>query len=121
MRPVVRDNTRGGNAVLIDWLRLTPYASTGTFTSRVLDAGAVRSWSDASWTADVPAGSTLVLSVRTGNTATPGTGWTGFTPVPSSGATIGRSSRYLQYRITLSTTNTSQTPVFRDFTVRYGA
>ena len=29
MRAVVRDNTPGGTAVLVDWLRLTPYAPTG--------------------------------------------------------------------------------------------
>ena len=55
-------------------MRLTPYATNGTYTSRVLDAGAVRAWADAAWTADLPTGATLVVSVRTGNTATPGGG-----------------------------------------------
>jgi hypothetical protein len=120
MRPVVRDNTRGGNAVVVDWLRLTPYAASGTFTSRVIDGGATRNWVDASWTADVPAGTSITVSVRTGNTATPGSGWTAFTALPSSGSPIGTSSRYLQYRVALSTSDTSQSPVLRDITVRYG-
>ena len=35
MRPVASDFNVGGGAVTVDWMRLTPYAASGTFLSRV--------------------------------------------------------------------------------------
>ncbi len=54
MRPVFSDLNVGGGTLNVDWVRLAPYASTGTFTSRVLDAGSEIVWSLAEWTAQVP-------------------------------------------------------------------
>jgi hypothetical protein len=105
----------------VDWLRLTPYASTGTFTSRILDGGSTVTWNTATWTADLPAGTAAVVSVRTGNTASPDSSWTGFTTVPTSGAVVGASARYLQYRVTFTTSTPGQSPALRDLTVGYGA
>jgi hypothetical protein len=121
MRAVVRDNTTGGTAVLVDWLRLTPYAPTGTFTSRVLDGGSSVLWDSASWTAGVPAGTTSVVRVRTGNSATPNATWSGYTTLGSSGASINVRSRYIQYQVVLTTTTPTLSPVFQDITMRYGA
>ena len=53
-------------------MRLAPYASSGTFTSRVLDAGTEVVWSTAEWTAQLPPGTGLSLSARFGNTAASG-------------------------------------------------
>jgi len=119
MRPVVRDNLVSGAAVVVDWLRVTPYQSSGTFTSRVLDAGVTAAWSNAIWNADMPAGTTLSISVRTGNTATPDGTWSAFTPLSGSGASVGATSRYLQYRVDLTTTSAGQTPALRDITFQY--
>ncbi len=47
MRPIASDFTAGGPAVSVDWLRMSPYASSGTFTSRVLDAGVLAEWQTA--------------------------------------------------------------------------
>ena len=44
LRPVVSDFTVGGPSVSVDWLRMTPYAATGTFTSRVLDGHSASTW-----------------------------------------------------------------------------
>ena len=57
MRPIVSDFNPGSGAVQVDWMRLAPYATAGTFTSRVLNAGASIAWNSAAWTAQVPAGS----------------------------------------------------------------
>jgi methionine-rich copper-binding protein CopC len=119
-RAVVRDNTPGGNAMVVNWLRLTPYAATGTFTSRVLDGGASVLWDSASWTTGLPPGTSAVVKVRTGNSATPNASWSGYTTV-GSGQSINVRSRYIQYQVVLSTSATSQTPAFQDITVRYGA
>src|SRR5262249_55485778 len=119
MRPLASDVTVGGGTVVVDWLRMTPYATSGTFLSRVFDAGATVTWGTATWTSQAPSGTSLVINVRQGNTATPDSTWTAFTPLAGSGATIGGSSRYLQYRAQLATTVPSQTPVLQDVTIRY--
>ena len=36
MRPGFSDYTMGGPSVQVSWMRVTPYAATGTFTSRIL-------------------------------------------------------------------------------------
>src|SRR5262249_33880109 len=103
MRPLASDANVGGGAVTVDWMRLTPYAGSGTFLSRVLDAGASVTWVDAKWTAGLPAGTSLAMSVRTGNTPTPDGTWTNFVALAGSGSAINGSSRYLQYRASLAT------------------
>ena len=121
MRGVVRDNTPGGTAVLVNWLRLTPYAPTGTFTSRVLDGGSSVLWDSASWNAGVPAGTTAVVRYRTGNSANPNTTWSGYTTLGSSGASINVRSRYIQYQVVMTTGSPTLSPSFNDLTMRYGA
>ena len=117
MGPSFSDYTSGlGNH--IDWVRMSPYASSGTFLSRILDGGSAVNWGTISWTAVTPAGTNLIMSVRTGNTSAPDGTWTGFTPI-TNGASIGLSSRYLQYRLELSTTDASQTPTLQDVTISY--
>ncbi|HET7486305.1 MAG TPA: DUF4082 domain-containing protein [Acidimicrobiales bacterium] len=118
MRPVVRENTVGGGSVSVDWMRMTPYASTGTFTSRVLDAGSTMTWTTATWNADLPTGTSVSVSVATGDTPTPDATWSAFNPLSGSGASVGVAARYLQYRLTLSTTAAGQTPALRDITFR---
>jgi hypothetical protein len=119
MRPLVDDNTPGGGVVTVNWLRLAPYAASGTFVSRVFDAGTAVTWSNLTWTANTPAGTGLGMSVRMGNTATPDATWTDWVPLSTSGAAIGGSSRYLQYQAALSTTNTALTPDLDSVTAGY--
>ena len=39
LRPAVSDFTPGGGVLTLDWMRMRPFASAGTFLSRVFDAG----------------------------------------------------------------------------------
>ena len=119
MRPMASDFNVGSGSVTVDWMRLTPHAGTGTFLSRVFDAGGTASWVDATWTAGLPSGTGVALSVRTGNSATPDGTWTAFVPLASSGAAIGAVSRYLQYQVILTTSNPNQTPILQDVTLQY--
>jgi hypothetical protein len=114
MRPAASDLNAGGGTVVVDWMRMTPYVSSGTFTSRVHDAGSPVLWSALSWTATTPAGTGVALEVRRGDTPTPDGTWTAFAAVPTSGASIAGVSRYLQYRATLSTTDGTGTPSLAD-------
>jgi Domain of unknown function (DUF4082)/Bacterial Ig-like domain/Glycosyl hydrolases family 16 len=119
MRPLASDFTLGGGRAVVDWLRMTPYATSGSFLSRVFDGGRTVTWGRAAWTGDVPTGTSLVIRVRMGNTATPDSTWTAFSTLSSSGATIGGSSRYIQYQAQLATTAPGQTPALRDITIGY--
>ena len=51
---------------------MSPYPASGSFDSRVFDAGQSADWGALAWTAATPAGTGVALSVRTGNTPTPG-------------------------------------------------
>ena len=119
MRPLANDQTAEGVSVSIDWIRMSPFASSGTFDSRVFDAGQSTSWGPLSWTTILPAGTGVALSVRTGGTPSPDASWTAFQAV-SNGAAIGTTSRYLQYRAALSTSNSLSTPQLLDVTMGSG-
>jgi uncharacterized cupredoxin-like copper-binding protein len=120
MRPWVSDYFTGGNSLTVDWLRMSPYAATGTYLSRVFDGGPSAAWGSASWSATVPTGAGLTISVRTGNTPTPDASWTTFVPLTGSGASVAATSRYLQYRAVLTTTkpyDPTAIPVLNDITI----
>ncbi len=121
MRPLVSDFSTGGGLLGVDWLRLSPYAAAGTFTSRVFDAGAVVTWVTLSWTAATPAGTSVALSVRTGTTPVPDASWTAFTAVSQSGGAIGGASQYAQYRAALTSSDPALTAELEDVTLTYSA
>ena len=75
------------------------------FTSRVLDAVSASDWQALDVAAQAPSGTSVVIQVRTGNTATPDGSWTGFATV-NAGADIPGNSRYIEYRATLTGTTT---------------
>jgi hypothetical protein len=120
MRPAARDLTVGdGSVVAVDWMRMSPYAAVGTYTSKVVNMGISVYWQAAYWTADVPAGTGVAFSYRTGSTTTPDDGtWTPFMTVPNGGALAG-SSRYLQFKVEETTSVPGLTPVVRDVTLGY--
>jgi hypothetical protein len=117
----VSDVFNNDGTLSVDWLRATPYVATGTFTSRVADAGVFSNWGVAKWNSETPAGTSLVLSVRTGNTTDPDDGsWSAYTAIDS-GVAVGRSSRYIQYKVVFNTANTFITPVLKDLSVQCAA
>ena len=120
---IASDFITGGDAgdpigkVKVEWMHMSPYATPGTFTSRVFDGGTAVTWSTLSWTAVVPTGTTtLALFVRTGNTATPDGTWSAFTPI-TNGGSINQTARFAQYQAQFTATDTSQTPVLKDVTI----
>ena len=110
----ISDHVATGSVLTVDWVRATPYVSPGSFISRVFDAAVTRTWGEVFWTADVPESTSLAVSVRTGDSPVPDGSWTPFVPVSGSGSVIGLTSRFIQYRADLSTTNTLFTPALRD-------
>ena len=114
MRPAISDYNAGGSSVSVNWIRLTPYVSSGTFESGTYDAGGQKEWGAVTWTADLPAGTSLAVSVRTGNTL-PLSG--AYTPIAASGDPVGATARYIQYKADLATTDGTLTPVLDNLSI----
>jgi hypothetical protein len=121
MRPVASDLTTGGGTVAVDYVDLYSYPTSGSFTSRVLDAGDNRAtWRTLTAAVDAPAGTGVTFEARTGRTPSPDASWTAFQPVGPGGAVAGGvGHRYIQYRATLTTTDTSVTPFVDSVTMGY--
>lgn len=120
MRPFVGDGTAGGGGLTLSWMRLTPYPASGTYTSRVLDAGRVTTWRTASWLSSTPAGTGVTIRVRSGNTATPDATWTPYTAATASGAAIDKPGRFLQYEVVLTSSSNRRTPELQQVTFVVG-
>jgi hypothetical protein len=119
MRPAITDLGIGDGALTVDWIRMTPYATTGTYTSPIYDAGVSVAWQTLSFVADLPSAATAVsIEVRTGETATPDASWSAFRAL-ASGAQIGTFARYAQYRVTLTTTAAGSTPTVKEVALAF--
>jgi hypothetical protein len=95
----------------VDWVRLASYPASGTFTSAVYDAGRLVTWGTALWTVNLPAGTTITVQTRSGNSAAPDSTWSAWAPVSNNGTVSSPASRYLQYRVVLTTPDPTLTPV----------
>jgi hypothetical protein len=103
-------NTSGGE------VQLASGVLNGTFTSTIFDATRNATWSTVSWTASVPAGTTLTVQTRSGNTATPDSTWSQWTTVTNGAAVPDPSARYRQYRVIFTSTTAGLTPILFDIT-----
>jgi hypothetical protein len=97
MRPAASDALVAGATIKIEWLGLGALPASGTFTSRILDAGDTH----AVWGALTATGGAPTIRTRTGNTATPDSGWSGFAALGAGGAVQSPPGRYIQYEATL--------------------
>src|SRR5262245_13036078 len=117
MRPIAASdfNEIGGN-VTVSWVRMTPYAATGTFYSRVFDAGSPVNWNSIQWKTTAPPGTNVSIAVRTGITPAPDPTWTAFSPI-ASGGPLSLTSQFIQYRAVLSSGNPGVTPQLEDIII----
>ncbi len=120
LRPVASDLSVGSGSLTLDWIRLRPYSTTGTYTSRVVGAGFVANWETITWGAETPSGTSVLLFVRTGPTPVPGGSWSTFTPV-GNGGSVDQINAYIQYRVNLSTADPNRTPTLGDVTIECSA
>jgi hypothetical protein len=90
----------------------------GSFVSSVRDAGSLASWGRLAWEGDQPPGTSIRLESRLGNTATPDTTWTDWTPTPASGLAPSEKARFLQLRLLLSG-SASATPTVEAVSAAY--
>ncbi len=121
MRVIASEFNSGGPELTVDWMRMSPYPGSGTFDSRVFDAGVGQTadWGALSWNSAMPSGTGIAISVRTGDTPTPDGTWSAFAPINSSGGDIPGSSRFVQYRAQLTSSDPAQTPTLSDVSIGY--
>ncbi len=109
MRPLASDQP-GGYALTMDWMRMSPYATTCDFTSRAMDGGENRNWFSLAYAADMPVGTSLIFQTRT---STNGTTWSAWAAVDAGGSLGNPAGRYIQYKVTLASSNLSATPALQ--------
>ncbi len=119
MRALAANQRLGNHPLRVEWMRVSPYAPSGRFTSRVLDAGRSVRWHDAVWDTDEPEGTSVAVTIRTGDVARPGRAWSPWRRLARSGDAVEATARYLQYRADLATANPSWTPALRKMRLRY--
>jgi hypothetical protein len=98
------------------------FAAKGTVVSEVLDAKIISKWGAFRWRADAPEGTTVAISTRTGNVSEPDETWSDWSADETNsdqGSVKSPTARFLQYRITLETTNPSRTPDMHGLSLRY--
>jgi len=93
------------------------YAPKGTFVSQVFDAKQISRWGRMEWEGDLPKGTSLTMATRSGNVADPEEGtwepWSAEFDARQGAQIRSFSARFLQYRLTLSTSDPKQTPTVR--------
>jgi hypothetical protein len=98
------------------------FALRGTVVSEVLDAKMISKWGALRWTADTPAGTTVSVALRSGNVAEPDDTWSDWAAEqsdPKTAAVTAPPARFLQYRLTLASTDADATPALHGLTIRY--
>ncbi|MEA2377190.1 MAG: large repetitive protein, partial [Thermoleophilaceae bacterium] len=110
MRPLASDVSADGPDVAVHWLRMSPYAATGTYLSRVFDGGqAGTDWLTLGRTASAPGAATLTFATRSGGTPTPDGSWSDWQAVGGGDAIASPNARYLQYRAVMASSDDTVT------------
>jgi hypothetical protein len=98
------------------------YAERGSVLSEVLDAKIVSKWGALRWEGQRPEGTSVSVATRSGNVAEPDDTWSDWSAEQTDAeqATIAAPhARFLQYRVTLTTTDPARSPTVRAVTLRY--
>ena len=83
----------------------------------MFDALSVVNWNTVYWKSMTPVGTSVAISVRTGNSPTPEDGtWNAFVPVAAPGA-FRAEGRYVQYRAALATIDVDRAPAVEEVTI----
>jgi putative pyrroloquinoline-quinone-binding quinoprotein len=111
----------GSNLGSVSILR-AGFAPSGSFESRVFDAQSFATWSRIAWKADLPAGTSIGLQVRTGNTEDPDRTWSDWSRevTNAEGSVLDRpAARFVQWRALLKTGQKARSPELREVSVIY--
>jgi len=104
-------------------LRLLRHAvsPSGTLTSEPLDATMRAQWGSITWTADLPEGTSLRFSLRSGNSATPDDTWSDWSEeITSAGSEVkSPPARFLQYKVEMLTRDGGTSPALSEVKIAY--
>jgi len=97
------------------------FASKGTFSSDLIDAGQPSMWGKLQIDADIPATCRVLMSARSGNVKDPNdptfSPWTKAVELTEATQITCPLGRFCQYKLTLETTDAGKTPVIREIAV----
>jgi hypothetical protein len=96
-----------GFPVRADWLRVARYPLNDQYTSCPVDVGRDVSWGILTWQGDTPDGTSVSFETRS---SSDGGSYSSWTPLGSGSEIQSPSGRYLQYRISLSTSDPTLSP-----------
>ena len=115
--------------VNLDWLpvevtyTVVEYVSSGTIASQVWDTGVASArWDGLFWDETLPSNTDITFEVRAANSLAggfPDASWTNLGSANSPITSGLPSGRYMQWRATLTTSDTSKTPTLHEVTVEY--
>jgi hypothetical protein len=98
------------------------YAAQGSVCSEVLDAKIISKWGALRWEGEMPQGTSVSVATRSGNVAEPDDTWSDWSEEQADAehaAITAPPARFLQYRVSLTTTNPAHSPTVRAVTLRY--
>lgn len=96
------------------------YTPEGIFESETLDARFNSHWGNISWETKVPEDTKITLATRTGNSKTPDNTWSQWSEEYTQGTKIlSPSARFIQYRISLSSSRAETTPLLERVSIAY--
>ncbi|HRH23501.1 MAG TPA: fibronectin type III domain-containing protein [Candidatus Magasanikbacteria bacterium] len=97
------------------------YDTPGSYTSAVIDTSGNSGFGLIDFTSSTSFGTVLSVDVRAGDVVSPDETWTAWQTSVADGGNISAlgNRRYVQYRVNLSTTNSSFTPSLSDITLGY--
>jgi hypothetical protein len=97
-------------------------AARGSVCSEVLDAKIISKWGALRWEGEMPQGTNVSVATRSGNVAEPDDTWSDWSEEQTDAehaAITAPPARFLQYRVSLTTTNSARSPSVRAVTLRY--
>ncbi len=110
-----------GASNVICWWKLYGYSLTGFIESSILDLDRLPEWDSISWTSTEPGGTSVGVQLRSSDDWADMGDWSD--TLSTSGASITEvlsdSTRYVQYRLILSTDDLNYTPIINDISLTY--
>jgi outer membrane protein assembly factor BamB len=98
------------------------YAERGSVCSDVLDAKIISKWGALSWESVMPERTSVSVATRSGNVAEPDETWSDWSEEQTNAehsVITAPPARFLQYRVSLATTDPARSPAVRAVTLRY--
>ena len=99
------------------------FEKRGVFQSQLVDATQPARWGKIQLEADLPGGAEIAMASRSGNVGDPNdptfSPWSGESPMTGPAELTSPVGRFLQYRLTFSTSDAARTPVVREAAVSH--